>query len=96
MRQIKIPSKIVQFFFSNFNRKILHFTIENTRFKTNGKRPHYQILEMLGAFDTDKGVEAAGHRGYYLTGPGVILNQALISYGLAFLHNKGCRKNSFI
>jgi seryl-tRNA synthetase len=31
----------------------------------------------------------AGHRGYYLTGPGVELNLALISYGLSFLAQKG-------
>ena len=58
-------------------------------FKTNGFRPHYEILEMLGAVEFDAGVEIAGHRGYFLTGVGVLLNQALINYALAFC----CRKN---
>jgi len=35
------------------------------------------------------GTVVAGHRGYYLKGIGVILNQALVNYGLQFLHEKG-------
>lgn len=31
------------------------------------------------------GTEVAGHRGYYLTGMGVALNQAIIQFGLQFL-----------
>ena len=38
------------------------------------------------------GAKIAGHRGYYLTGDGVDLNQALISYGLDFLRSKGYKK----
>jgi seryl-tRNA synthetase len=34
----------------------------------------------------------AGHRGYFLTGDGVDLNQAMISYGLDFLRNKSYKK----
>ena len=34
----------------------------------------------------------AGHRGYYLVGDGVDLNQALITYGLDFLREKGYTK----
>lgn len=34
----------------------------------------------------------SGHRGYYLTGDGVDLNQALISYGLDYLKTKGFKK----
>ncbi len=36
-----------------------------------------------------RGVAVAGHRAYFLKGPGVRLNQALISYGLATLGSKG-------
>lgn len=34
----------------------------------------------------------AGHRGYFLTGVGVDLNQALISYGLDFLEEREFKK----
>jgi len=55
------------------------------KYQTNGFRPHFELLEMLGAVDFDAGREVAGARGYFLMGPGVLLNQALINYGLAFL-----------
>ena len=42
----------------------------------------------LGAIDLERGANVAGHRGYYLTGPGVRLNQALINYGLDFLDKR--------
>jgi seryl-tRNA synthetase len=38
------------------------------------------------------GAKIAGHRGYFLTNDGVDLNQALISYGLDFLREKGYKK----
>jgi seryl-tRNA synthetase len=38
------------------------------------------------------GARIAGHRGYYLTGPGVDLNLALINYGLEFLAKRGYMK----
>jgi len=38
------------------------------------------------------GTKVAGHRGYYLVGDGVDLNQALITYGLEFLREKGYTK----
>jgi seryl-tRNA synthetase len=38
------------------------------------------------------GAKIAGHRGYFLTNDGIDLNQALISYGLDFLRNRGYRK----
>merc|ERR1712137_607936 len=44
---------------------------------------------MIGAVEFEAGHEVAGHRGYFLTGPGVLLNQALINYGLAFLSMRG-------
>ncbi|KAF8819057.1 putative seryl-tRna synthetase, cytoplasmic [Cardiosporidium cionae] len=50
---------------------------------------HHQILAKLGGFDLKKGVEVAGHRGYFLKGCGVLLNMALVQYGLNFLARKG-------
>lgn len=38
------------------------------------------------------GAKVAGHRGFYLTGDGVDLNQAMITYGLDFLRTRGFKK----
>ena len=56
---------------------------------TPGNAHHYKVLEWLGGYDAERGTKIAGHRGYFLTGPGVLLNQALIQYGLKFLQSKG-------
>ena len=55
---------------------------------TPGKAHHHQILWWLGGYDPDAGQKVAGHKGYFLKGPGVLLNQALIQYGLRFLANR--------
>mmetsp|Transcript_44103 Transcript_44103/g.137323 ORF Transcript_44103/g.137323 Transcript_44103/m.137323 type:complete len:471 (-) Transcript_44103:174-1586(-) len=60
------------------------------KYQTNGFRPHFELLEMIGAVNFSAGQEVFGSRGYFLTGPGVLLNQALINYGLAFLSMRGC------
>jgi len=60
-------------------------------FRSNGFRPHYELVEMLGAVEFDAGIDVAGHRGYFLAGPGVLLNQALINFSLAFLTRRGYR-----
>ena len=38
------------------------------------------------------GAKVAGHRGFFLTGDGVDLNQAMINYGLDFLRDRGFKK----
>ncbi|CEP02844.1 serine--tRNA ligase [Plasmodiophora brassicae] len=50
---------------------------------------HHELLYRIKGYEWEAGVDVAGHRAYFLTGPGVLLNQALISYGLAFLMKKG-------
>jgi len=54
----------------------------------DGLKNHDEVLYMIGGFEPKVGSEVAGHRGYYLTGPGLWLNQALINYALSFLHKK--------
>jgi len=49
---------------------------------------HHELLYMINGFEPDKGAAIAGHRGYFLKGPGVLLNQALINFGLNFLEKK--------
>jgi len=68
---------------------------ENGLIKTHGEcKPgtnllrHDELLYMIGGFEPKVGSEVSGHRGYFLTGPGLWLNQALINYGLKFLHKK--------
>lgn len=39
----------------------------------------------LPLFSSPLGADVAGGRGYYLKGDGVLLNQALINFGLSFL-----------
>ena len=53
--------------------------------KTLGKLHHHQVMECLDLFEMERGQKVAGHRGYYLKGNGVLLNQALINLGLATL-----------
>ncbi|KKA25957.1 hypothetical protein TD95_002149 [Thielaviopsis punctulata] len=50
---------------------------------------HHEVLARLDGYDPERGVKVMGHRGYFLRKWGVFLNQALINYGLEFLHNKG-------
>ncbi|XP_047336326.1 serine--tRNA ligase [Impatiens glandulifera] len=49
---------------------------------------HVDLVELLGIADTKKGTNTAGGRGFYLKGDGVLLNQALINFALAFLGKK--------
>lgn len=56
---------------------------------TPGKYFHNIVLARIDGYDPVRGSKVAGHRGYYLKGPGVLLNQALINYGLNFLTRKG-------
>ncbi|XP_077225101.1 serine--tRNA ligase-like [Tasmannia lanceolata] len=46
---------------------------------------HVELVQLLGIADLAKGANVAGGRGFYLKGAGVLLNQALINFGLAFL-----------
>jgi len=57
--------------------------------KGEGKLSHVDLVQMLGLADTDRGATVGGNRGYYLVGDGVLLNQALINYGLSFLVPRG-------
>ena len=61
------------------------------RIKITGKLGglhHHEILTAIGGYDPHRGQKLAGHRGYFLRGPGVLLNNALINYGINFLHKR--------
>ncbi|KNC98609.1 serine-tRNA ligase [Spizellomyces punctatus DAOM BR117] len=57
-----------------------------------GLYSHHEVLERIAGYDSQRGTNVAGHRGYFLTGPGVDLNLALIHYGLDFLEKRGYTK----
>lgn len=42
-------------------------------------------MQCLDMVEFERGAKIAGHRGYFLKGVGVLLNQALINYGLSYL-----------
>lgn len=50
---------------------------------------HIDLMEKFGLVDTQNGIKISGNRGYFLTGFGVRLNNALISYALDFITKKG-------
>jgi seryl-tRNA synthetase len=52
---------------------------------------HHDILYMIGGYEPERGVKVAGHRAYFLTDVGVMLNQALVQYGLHYLRRKQYR-----
>ena len=46
-------------------------------------------MQILDIVEFERGQKISGHRGYFLKGAGVLLNQALINYGLQCLVKKG-------
>lgn len=56
--------------------------------KSLGHLHHHEIMQCLDMVEFERGQKIAGHRGYFLKGPGVLLNQALINYGISFLMSR--------
>lgn len=50
---------------------------------------HHEVMTRGDVYDGERGVKLVGHRGYFLKKWGVLLNQALINYGLHFLVGRG-------
>ncbi|KAL9180509.1 LOW QUALITY PROTEIN: hypothetical protein ACHAXT_010962 [Thalassiosira profunda] len=50
---------------------------------------HDDLLWRIDGYEPARGQAVAGHRGYFLKNAGVLLNQALINYGIAFLRKRG-------
>lgn len=53
--------------------------------KALGHLHHHEVMACLDMVEFERGQKIAGHRGYFLKGAGVLLNQALINYGISFL-----------
>ncbi len=50
---------------------------------------HDDLLWRIDGYEPIRGQNVAGHRAYFLKNAGVLLNQALINYGIAFLRKRG-------
>ena len=72
------------------NNGIIYSNFENQceLQETSKMLDHIDLLEKLGFVDTENGIKVAGNRGYFLTGFGVRLNQAILNYALDFLDKK--------
>eukprot|EP01126_Amoeba_proteus_P029671 TRINITY_DN292_c0_g2_i3.p1 TRINITY_DN292_c0_g2~~TRINITY_DN292_c0_g2_i3.p1 ORF type:complete len:328 (-),score=55.71 TRINITY_DN292_c0_g2_i3:543-1526(-) len=70
------------------NNEVVRIWGEN-RPSTPDLKHHHELLYMIAGYEPKIGADVAGHRGYYLTGFGMLLNQALIQYAQRFLYKKG-------
>lgn len=52
-------------------------------------KSHVDLIEMINGLDTEKGSLIAGSRGFFLLGPAIWLQQALIQYALRFIDDLG-------
>ena len=62
--------------------KVIEHVGEPRKFDFEPK-DHVELGKLLGAIDTERGAKVAGARSYYLTGPGALLELALINYAIA-------------
>lgn len=53
------------------------------------KLNHVDLLHMIGGVEYERGVKVAGNRGYFLKGPGVMLNMAIVQCGLQYMVKRG-------
>jgi len=53
-----------------------------------GRAHHHEILKWIGGYEPERGNKVSGHKGYFLKGQGMLLNQALQTYGTRFLTSK--------
>ncbi|XP_060076412.1 serine--tRNA ligase, cytoplasmic-like [Ylistrum balloti] len=56
--------------------------------ETRKKYSHVDLVVMVDGVDSNRGAVTAGGRGYYLKGPLVFLEQALINLAMGMLHTK--------
>ncbi|XP_054154472.1 serine--tRNA ligase, cytoplasmic-like [Oppia nitens] len=49
---------------------------------------HVDLIQMIGGMDAEHGSDISGSRGYFLTGPAIWLQQALIQYSLRYLTDR--------
>lgn len=57
--------------------------------ETKKKYSHVDLISMIGGVDSKRGAVTSGARGYYLMGPAVFLERAVVELALSFLNKKG-------
>ena len=57
-------------------------------FRVFCKKNKKKVLHRIGGYEPERGVGVAGHRAYFLRDAGLLLNQALINYSIAFLRKR--------
>ena len=62
--------------------KVIEHVGEPRKFDFQPK-DHVELGKLLGAIDTERGAKVAGARSYYLTGPGALLELALVNYAIS-------------
>ncbi|KAF2368459.1 Serine-tRNA ligase type1 [Trinorchestia longiramus] len=56
--------------------------------KFSKKYSHVDLIHMIGGVDAKRGTVTAGGRGYYLLGPAVALERAIVDWSLDYLRSK--------
>jgi len=71
--------------------EILPAAVGQLRYTLPSVKPfqHDYLLWRIDGYEPVRGQNIAGHRAYFLKNSGVLLNQALINYGIAFLRKRG-------
>jgi len=62
--------------------KVIEHVGEPRKFDFQPK-DHVELGKLLSAIDTERGAKVAGARSYYLTGPGALLELALVNYAIS-------------
>lgn len=72
------------------DKPLLPAPLSQLTYTLPGNKPltHDDLLWRIGGYEPIRGQTVAGHRGYFLKNCGVLLNQALINYGIAFLRKR--------
>jgi seryl-tRNA synthetase len=75
----------------NEDNNVIVRTVGELRKPKEGEKlyNHVDLVQLLDIVELERGTAVAGNRGYYLTKEGVLLNQALINYGLQFACKRG-------
>ena len=63
--------------------------------KQEKKYSHVDLIQMVDGVDLERGSKVAGNRGYFLKGPLVFLEQAIVQMALKQLANKAGDSSNF-
>ena len=71
--------------------KVLETVGKPRDFKAEGFEPrdHVEIGKVIKAIDIERGAKVSGARSYYLTGPGALLELALVNYAISLAVKSG-------